>query len=418
MIEKINWRNYDGILARFISQKEVRGFRKKDIVINPGEAVVYIRNGKVDEIMTQTRLRKVSGGFASWLARKLNVGDVVSLLFIELRPFQLDMNTEGVTADGIRFQGAVRLMLQFDVSQVAKLLDYIYRNPIYKEKGFIRKKLKLQGYETIFTKDDITDMIEADLARSLVPEILRNYNSADIKGNPEIPKRLQVEAQRRLRKTFEMLGLNMTGIQAVWDSRLYAAISNYREQMSLVTAQEGVQLEAALSRIEQQYAQQRKQLEEQLGIDELRQIHEEDMKDMRAGHEVSRWEGRRRKEIEIENLEDEKDMETLSNLVDLKAKMNEQKIRRYQQTELQAKQIEAQAEVEKARVDVETYKTAEERERDHHIKMMAEMAKIANVAQGRPVPGEGAPTGRICRHCGRAVDPDWNACPFCGKKLK
>jgi len=419
MHEKISWRNYDGILARFISKKEIKGFRKRDVVIQPGEAVVFIRNGKVDEIVTQTRLRKMGGGFINWLSRKMQVGDEVNLLFIELRPFQLDLEAQGTCADGIQYKGAIRMVFQFDVNQVAKLLDYIYQNPIYKEKGILRKRLKLMGYETIFTKDDIVDLIETDLSKTLVPEILRNYKAADIEGNTEIPRRLQVEAQRRLRKTFDMLGLNMTSMQAVWNSELFDAINNYREQKALITAQEDVDVEAQLRTIEQQYSQHRRRVEEQLGIEETKLIHAEDMKDMQAGHELGRFDARRRKEIELEAVEDEKDMETLSKLVDIKAKMNEQKIQRFQQTELQAKQVEAQSEVEKAKASLDTYKDAQSAERDHHIKMMAEMAKMANVAQGRAPPQENAaPSGRMCPHCGTAVDPDWSACPHCAKKLK
>ena len=82
MIDKITWREYDGIVARFISKNEIKGFRKRDVVVQTGEAVVFIRNGKVEEVVTQSRLRKMGGGFVSWLSRKMNVGDVVNLLFI------------------------------------------------------------------------------------------------------------------------------------------------------------------------------------------------------------------------------------------------------------------------------------------------------------------------------------------------
>jgi hypothetical protein len=34
-----------------------------------------------------------------------------------------------------------------------------------------------------------------------------------------------------------------------------------------------------------------------------------------------------------------------------------------------------------------------------------------------PVAGPPAPSGRTCAHCGRAVQADWQVCPYCGQAL-
>ncbi|MCK4613348.1 MAG: zinc ribbon domain-containing protein, partial [Thermoplasmata archaeon] len=62
---------------------------------------------------------------------------------------------------------------------------------------------------------------------------------------------------------------------------------------------------------------------------------------------------------------------------------------------------------------LDTFKEAEGREREHHLKMMGEYSKVLGAGAGRPGAG-----GRICPHCGRTVDLKWKVCAYCGKKLE
>ena len=67
------WRNYDGVLAKLIPKEQIKGLIKQDIIVRPGEQIVLIRNGKIEDSLTQTRLEKMGGGFGNWLKKKINI---------------------------------------------------------------------------------------------------------------------------------------------------------------------------------------------------------------------------------------------------------------------------------------------------------------------------------------------------------
>ncbi len=90
---------------------------------------------------------------------------------------------------------------------------------------------------------------------------------------------------------------------------------------------------------------------------------------------------------------------------------------------------------EAQRHNLDTYKTAEYREREHQIAMNKEAAHLmdASKQQGPQtlVQGGGgvstrmnidgtpdAPPPMKCWSCGKQVEPDFAMCPFCGEALK
>ena len=54
-----------------------------DLVIGPGETLVWIRDGKIEDIVTQTRLNNVAGGFRNWIASKSSGGKEIKMMIID-----------------------------------------------------------------------------------------------------------------------------------------------------------------------------------------------------------------------------------------------------------------------------------------------------------------------------------------------
>ena len=104
-------------------------------------------------------------------------------------------------------------------------------------------------------------------------------------------------------------------------------------------------------------------------------------------------------------------MNTLSRLVEIKERMKSQKIREFQETELKLKELETKAEVEKAKNNLETYLSAQENTMEHQWRMLEKYSEIADIgARNR--------SGiRICQHCGREIENEWQVCAYCGKRL-
>ena len=66
-----------------------------DLIIGPGETLVWIRDGKIEDIVTQTRLKNVAGGFRNWIASKSSGGKEIKMMIIDNKPFEIVIGADG-----------------------------------------------------------------------------------------------------------------------------------------------------------------------------------------------------------------------------------------------------------------------------------------------------------------------------------
>ena len=81
----MNWReNPEEELVKVFKRSELSTFWTTNIslIIDPGETLVWIRDGQIEEIVTQKRLNNVAGGFRNWIASKSNATDIKFLISI------------------------------------------------------------------------------------------------------------------------------------------------------------------------------------------------------------------------------------------------------------------------------------------------------------------------------------------------
>ena len=90
-------------LVKIFSRSELSTFwtTNIDLIIGPGETLVWIRDGKIEDIVTQARLNNVAGGFRNWIASKSSGGKEVKMMIIDNKPFEIVIGADGHTKDDI-----------------------------------------------------------------------------------------------------------------------------------------------------------------------------------------------------------------------------------------------------------------------------------------------------------------------------
>jgi len=415
----MKWRDFEGTIARMFEKAEIKGFRKQDIILGPGETLILMEEGKINEIVTQTRLKDMGGGFKNWLGRKTGMGKDVVYLFVDTRPFEVDTVFQGNTKDYIKLNGSITVKMQINVNEASKLLNFMreYLVPKYKEKGIFRKREVFDGFDTqgrSLTKETINEKILKEMSAKVITPVIGRHDAAELHGDTVVVKDLQTEAMIQLRKTLGMWGILLQDLYARFGETDFDRTQEFVTQIDL----EAQRKDAIFA------AEHIKDSERRGELYKTQVTKAEEAKDIAFGKSRERRWQEDVDRIEKERIEDEQDMKTLEKMIGLKDQMKAQKIKEFQEIDLKAKELDKQKEVELAKIDaekakhnLETFKDAQELERDHHVKMMDSYGKTIGAAAGAGGTSKSGVGTRICIHCGMTIQTDWKACPHCGKKL-
>ncbi len=420
----MKWRDFEGTVARIFEKADIKGFWKQDIVLGPGEALVLMEEGKINEIVTQTRLKDMGGGFKNWLARKSGMGKDVVYLFVDTRPFEVDAPFSGATKDYNNIDGTITVKMQINTNDASKLLNFMreYIVPMYKEKGIFRKKQVFNGFETegsSLTKQDIIEKLMKEMSAKVFQPVIARHNASEFHGDTIVSKDLQTEAMVQLRKTLGLWGILLQDLYAGFGKTDHDKTQEFATQIDLESQRKDAIFKA-------EYI---KDSERRGELHKTQVLKAEEAKDITFGKARERRWSESMDHLEKEKIEDEQDMKTLEKMIGLKEKMKDQKIREFNEKDLKLKELDNQKEIELAKIEAEkakynmdTYTNAEERERDHQVKMTDSFSKF--VGTGTPAGPGGSGSGgsgeakdRICLHCGMKIQSGWKACPHCGKKV-
>ena len=123
------WRNYEGVIARLVPKEDIKGLIKQDVVVGPGEQAIIIRNGKIEDSVTQTRLERLGGGFSNWLKAKLGMGEDLEILFVDTKEIDIEIAIKGISKEHDEVKGTATLRIRIDPTQATKLISLIRAMP-------------------------------------------------------------------------------------------------------------------------------------------------------------------------------------------------------------------------------------------------------------------------------------------------
>jgi len=356
----MNWReNPDEELVKVFKRSELSTFWTTNIslIIGPGETLVWIRDGHIEEIVTQSRLNNVAGGFRNWIATKSN-GKDIKMMIIDNKPFEIVIGADGYTKDDIEQSGIAKVTLRLNHEQANRLAGVLKEKAVKETKGFFRKKEVITGYETKLTRTDIEQMIAAEARAKVFGPVIKNYESTDF-GSKQIVGKIESASQIELRKTLELWGMSIENVYVDWNRNAY---QNWKAEKSPTLWEEKARRDWEVE--EAKHSETVTDIRADAERDRLRKDSEIDIGINAKKSEL---------DLEIRAKESEQDMNELSQLMKMKEQVNLQKIERNKaeaDSNIELEKVKASAQVESAKYNLDTYKDAQAAESEKMLRMM------------------------------------------------
>lgn len=335
-------------LVRVYKRSELSTFWTSNIslIIEPGETLIWIRDGKIEEIVTQTRLNNIAGGFRNWIASK-TAGKEIKMIIIDNRPFDIVIGADGYTKDDIEQSGIAKLTMRFNHEQANRLAGVLKEKAIKETKGFFRKREVVTGYETKLTRTDIEQMLASEARAKVFGPVIKNFESADF-GSRQLVGKVESAAQIELRKTMELWGMSLENIYVDWNQNVYQDWKAKRAPS-----------------LWEEKARRGSEIEET--------HHAETITNIRADGDRERLKKDSETNISIRQKESEQDINELGQLMKIKEQINQQKIERTKSeadSSIELEKVKAEAQVESAKYNLDTYKDAQAAESEKMLRMM------------------------------------------------
>jgi len=434
------WRNYEGVIAKLVPKEMIKGLIKQDIVVRPGEEVVIIRNGKIEDSITQTRLEKIGGGLSNWIQKKFGFGEDLELLFIDTKETDLEIAINEASSDYDNVKGLCTLRIKINSSNASNLLGLIRALPQSEEdaekafteplaKKLWKKKKKLFGFGKsedwysgmILLKSDLENKIEKEMKSKIFESLIGKYPSSEIKGNPEIRENMERLISLELRKTLDMWGLNLINFYTTLESEAFDGLESHRREVNLAIEYADIdslpEFQEQMRNFDRDHLLEKTNREKAFELRRMGILNDEDIKDIQQEKNL----GRQTKILEFKHKErlDSLDVEWKEHIQDMKEMFGEHyvskygvpgvldikdkieqwkrarkelevdlKIKEFQGTELEKEKVHADVEKEKARMDAEkakynhdTYERGMDKERQRVNDMMDRSAKMMQAAK-------------------------------------
>jgi len=424
-----HWRtDPDEELARLISTNEMTDFWTSniDIVVGPGESAVIIKDGSIEEVLTQQRIENLAGGFNNWLGEKLRTKEQFDILIVDNKPFQVELGVDGLTSDDVAQSGIAKVTLRLNHENANRIIGVLREKAIKVKKGFFRKKTVTEGYETVLTRTTIEQMLAEEARAKVFRILIRKYEAKDLGGSKAIDQEVATSAKTELHKTLETWGMSIENIFVDWSPNAYQSWkaqrapttwikkakqeeqetdeirdlqfskrkkSREREvstmerdwaeedtQKSLELSKRSKLREREASTMERDWADEdaqkslegrrkRLDLEKQIALEETKL--ETELEDLKGSSASSQKIRRARTEAEVQTIQSGSDKTELENLVGLKEQMLQQKMTRKGQ--------EQAHELEMTRIKADVDKTVGVADADARAKQADAKAKQADV---------------------------------------
>ncbi len=393
-----HWReNPEEELACIIERGELSTFWNSniDLVIGPGESLVWIKDGKIEDVVTQARLNNIGGGFRNWLATKVISGQDVRMLIVDNKPFKIKIGAEGNTSDNVKQSGTATLTLRLNHEQANRIAGVLKEKAVKITKGFFRKREVIEGYETKLMRTDIEQMFAEEANAKVFGPVIKSFSAAEF-GSTEVGSRVESAAQIELRNSLDLWGMSLENIYVAWGSNQYQEWMSTRAPSlwgKIAKREDSVQEEKWKDEDwererERRRRRKRADFEDELDDEDYEfelearrrkrekrkkewdredakddrdeelegTIHSEDVLDIKTGRKRDRDKKDEEQRLELERKEWEQDKEELSDLMDLKDRIHEKKMeeKRLDQ-EGEQRLAEIKADADKSKYDMEAY---------------------------------------------------------------
>ena len=397
------WRDSPDIIARLVNADKIKTMSTQQVLLKPNEACAMIIDGRIGDILTETLLKNMAGGFTRWLGEKAGVtASDRRLLFAMTGPMDYWIPFEGQLSNGEAVKGYANLRLKMNLEDVPKLLNYFANN------------------DPVLTRDGMISIIGSEVkARVIAPCLASCASAADLRDAMFLEK-FEMTAEMEMRNLLSNLGFTMLKAFPITKPTDMELVQKHRAAVEAQTAGNQVNTDAqlahyaqtetlTLARIELENNVARAKAKGQVTV-EL----EHELKGLRA--QEAKWEAEINYERgKMELRVDEADAKS-KRAMDMFAQVQENKRQRMElqsnlNSERQAQSDDLQAQMMKL--------AAENNALDPNVMqefLRQQTAQKAVDGTGVVQSPPSQPPSNVCE-CGTTLQPGWKACPTCGRPI-
>ena len=186
------WRNNPNTVARLVNTKKIQTISNQETVLKPNEACALIVDGKIGDIITETLVKNLAGGFTRWVGDKFGAtAKDRRLLFAMTGPMDYWIPFEGNLSSGEQVLGNANLRMRIDLENVPKLLNYFSNNT------------------TTLTRDDVIRVIATELhSRVISPMISSCESIAELRSSTSLDK-FELTTEVQMKNLLSNLGFTL-----------------------------------------------------------------------------------------------------------------------------------------------------------------------------------------------------------------
>jgi len=394
------WRDSPDTIARLVNAENIQTLSTQQVMLKPNEACAMIIDGRIGDILTETLLKSMAGGFTRWIGDKMGVtANDRRLLFAMTGPMDYWIPFEGQIADGEKAKGYANLRLRMSLEDVPKLLNYFANNA---------PTLTREGLITI-----IADEVNA---RVITPCLASCASAADLREGAFL-ERCEMTAESEMRNLLSNLGFTLLKAFPITNPTDMELVQKHRATVQAKTAGTEVNVESQLAHYAQTEALTLARIELETNVARAHargQVTielESELKEVRA--KEAHWEAERGHERgKMELRVDEADAKS-KRAMDMFAEVQERRSNRIaNQQDFQNQRMEQQNDLQTKMMEMAANNGALTPE------VMQEFLR-QQTAQ-KAVDGTASESANISPKfcsCGTGLSPGWKACPSCGTPI-
>ncbi len=417
------WRDEPNIIARMVNADKIKTFSTQQVILKPNEAMAMIMDGRIGDILSETIVKNLAGGFGRWFGEQMGVTATDRrLLFAMTGPMDYMVPFEAAMSDGQMAKGHANLRLKIAKDDLPKLLNiFANRAPTLR-------------------RDDVAGIIQTELLNKVIQPCVAACNGTEELRGASFQERLEMTAEMEMRNLLSNMGFTLLKAFAITNPTDMELVDRHRAQQAAIAAGESVNAEHAAHMFHQQEISALARIEMEVNISRAQAAGrvtvemEAELKGLRK--QEAHWQAEFKRDKALQDLELEK-VQTLHGLdQDKKQTKVDQAMAMFEQVQgKKAARIGQMQDHQNQRMDSQN---------DAQIKMM-EMAKEAGAltpdvmqeflkqqTAQKAIDGDGTeggsqyssspapqsqPTTSVDNCCGLVVQPGWKTCPKCGKNF-
>ena len=393
------WRDNPEVVARLVNATNIQTFSKQRVLLKPNEACALIIDGRVGDIITETLLNSMAGGFSRWLGDKLGVtANDRRLLFATTGPRDYWVKFDGQTANGDAVKGFANLRMKIDMENIPKLLNHFAND------------------KPIMARNTVVDLISSELNARVVTPCLAACNSGIDIRNADFIERFEMTAESEMRNILSNLGFTLLKAFPISSPTDMELMQRHKVAVEAKIATEQINTESELAGIANSEAITIARIEAENNIAKAKakgQVTVEleyELKELRAQEE--KWNAELKFEKGKMDLriaeEDAKTRRAMEMFAEVQARKQERlknerdfmQQRMDSQNDIQSKILELAAETGNLTPEV-----------------VQEFLKQQTAQKEADTSTNQAPSAPRSCVCGTTISPGWNACPNCGTPI-